>query len=61
MKNGRCRMHGGAQIEISHPAVALRNILLRLCHVDLQRPLTVPDQQAEGCHAMLEQGMKHVR
>ena len=29
--------------------------------VDLQRPLTVPDQQAEGCHAMFEQGMKHVR
>ena len=29
--------------------------------VDLQRPLTVPDQQAEGCHAIFEQGMKHVR
>ena len=29
--------------------------------VDLQRPLTVPDQQVEGCHAMFEQGMKHVR
>ena len=29
--------------------------------VDLQRPLTVPDQQAEGGHAMFEQGMKHVR
>ena len=29
--------------------------------VDLQRPLTVPDQQAERCHTMFEQGMKHVR
>ena len=29
--------------------------------VDLQRPLTVPNQQAEGGHAMFEQGMKHVR
>jgi hypothetical protein len=29
--------------------------------VDLQRPLTVPDQQAEGCHAIFEQGMKYVR
>ena len=29
--------------------------------VDLQRPLTVPDQQSEGCHAIFEQGMKHVR
>ena len=28
--------------------------------VDLERSLTVPDQQAEGCHAMFEQGMKHV-
>ena len=29
--------------------------------VDLQRPLTVPDQNAEGCHAMFEQGVKHIR
>src|SRR5262249_11971802 len=29
--------------------------------VDLQRPLTVPDPQAERCHTMFEQGMKHVR
>ena len=29
--------------------------------VDLQRPLTVPDQQAERFHAMFEQGMKYVR
>ena len=28
--------------------------------VDLQRPLTVSDQQAERCHATLEQGMKDV-
>ena len=28
--------------------------------VDLQRPLAVPDQQAEGCHAILEQGVKYV-
>ena len=36
-----------------------RNGLDRI--VDLQRPLTVPNQQAEGCLAMFEQGMKHVR
>ena len=29
--------------------------------VDLQRSLTVPDQQAKGCHAMFEEGMKRVR
>ena len=29
--------------------------------VDLQRPLTVPDQHAERCRAMFEQGMKYVR
>jgi len=28
--------------------------------VNLQRPLTVPDQQAKGCCAMFEQSMKHV-
>ena len=29
--------------------------------VDLQRPLAVPDQEAERRRAMLEQGMKHIR
>ena len=29
--------------------------------INLQRPLTVPDQQAEWCGAMFEQGMKHIR